>query len=107
MKLQQFLKSNAIAIVALLTIGTTMSFKLYEKKADTTGTLYFYISPSKAAGAFHDISNWNTQNNDDINCSSLGERPCKITVPQGQNLFDVLGSKENDEVLLIAEGRKP
>lgn len=107
MKLNPFLKTHALAIAAVLFAATTMSFKLAEEKANTDSTVYYYVSPSTAPNAFHNTSNWNTSNSDNVNCSIQRVRPCKITVPDGQSLSDILGAKSNDEVLDISEGFKP
>ncbi|MDV4042954.1 hypothetical protein CMT37_08955 [Elizabethkingia anophelis] len=105
MKLNSLLKTNAIAIAAIMFAGTAMSFKIAEKNAaDQT---FYYVSENMSEGSFHNAGNWNTSNSDNINCSTTRVRPCKITVPEGSTLSDVLGSKTNDQVLDISEGYKP
>ncbi|AQX10254.1 MULTISPECIES: hypothetical protein [Elizabethkingia] len=103
MKLQQFLKSNAIAIVAAITIGTTMSFKL---AGSPEGQDFYYDNESLSEGAFQNANNWTTQNKS-TECVIKGERPCKITVPEGSSLERIIGSKSNIQVLEISKGRKP
>lgn len=104
MKLNSFLKTHAVAIAAVVFAGGVMSFKTMDKKA---ATVYYYVSTSTAPNAFHNVSNWNTSNIDNVSCSTERVRPCKITLQDGQNLSDILGSKTNSEVLDIAEGFKP
>ena len=69
-----------------------MSFKITEKK--TADQIFYYVSENMSEGSFHNAGNWNTSNSDNINCTTTRVRPCKITVPEGSTLNDVLGSKQ-------------
>ncbi|OWK72890.1 hypothetical protein CBW16_11615 [Flavobacteriaceae bacterium JJC] len=89
---------------ALLTAGITMSYKVAEKKANDTA--YFYNSDDMSEGAFHNVSNWTTSTSAGIGCVTSGVRPCKVIVPENSSLSDVLGSKDNEEVLDISVNRK-
>lgn len=97
MKFNQFLKINAVAIAAIMFTGALMSFKIAEKKA--APMQYFYNSSSVAAGAFSNVSNW--AEGAGSGCVTTGNKPCKITVPEGQDLIDVIGGLTNGEVLDI------
>ncbi|MCZ2336997.1 MAG: hypothetical protein LC127_02140 [Chitinophagales bacterium] len=103
MKTLKFLKINFMLIVALLTTGITMSFKMVkEKNASTT---YFYNSNDTSSNAFAQVSHYGTTNLED--CITEGDRPCKIIVPEGQTLSNMLSGKNNSQVLAIASQRKP
>ena len=56
MKMKTFLKTNALAIMALLFAGSIMSFKIAEDKAADQN--FYYISEDMSEGAFHDVNNW-------------------------------------------------
>lgn len=106
MKIKQFLKTNVMAIAALLLFtGSIMSFTLMEKKS-VLATTYFYNSTDISAGAFANPSHWQTIN-DDVSCEVDGERPCNIVVPDGQTLGSVLAGKTNVQVLSMSPSRKP
>ena len=100
---KQFLKINAIAILAVMFTGSIMSFKLWEKKS--VPVTYFYNSSDITAGAFANTSHWQTTNASA--CEDEGERPCSIVVPDGQTLSGVLSGKNNDQVLSMSTNRKP
>lgn len=104
MKIKQFLKINAIAILAVMFTGSIMSFKLWEKKS--APITYFYNSTNITAGAFANPSHWQTTN-DGVSCEDDGERPCSIVVPDGQTLSGVLAGKNNVQVLSMSPNRKP
>lgn len=105
MKTLQFLKINFMVVVALLTAGVTMSFKMADHKP--IGTVHYYVSSDMSAGAFRNVANWSTID-DKVTCGEEEDvRPCKITVQEGTSLSSVLGSKSNPQVLLISEGYKP
>lgn len=105
MKIKQFLKTNVLAIAALLLFtGSIMSFTLIEKKS-VLATTYFYNSADISAGAYANPSHWNTTNASD--CETDGERPCSIVVPDGQTLGSVLAGKTNTQVLSMSPSRKP
>ncbi|WP_157676727.1 hypothetical protein [Chryseobacterium sp. T16E-39] len=97
MKINQFLKINAVAIAAVMFTGSVMSFKIIEKKAEPMQ--YFYNSNSVAAGAFSNVSNW--AEGAGSSCLTTGNKPCTITVPEGQDLVDVIGGLTNPQVLAI------
>ncbi|ATL42190.1 hypothetical protein [Elizabethkingia occulta] len=103
MKINHFFKTNALAIAAIIFAGTTMSFKLAEKKA--APVTYFYNSSLTSAGAFADPSHW--QATDLPGCETEGERPCKIIVPDGSSINAVLSGKTNAQVLSISMDRRP
>lgn len=104
MKIKQFFKTNALAIAAIIFAGTTMSFKLAERKAAPQD--FYYNSNDISANAFHNVANWNTTMPAD--CSTEEPvRPCKVTVPEGSTLSSVLGSKTNSQVLAISQGYRP
>ncbi len=90
---------------ALLTAGVTMSFKMAEK--EMASTVHYYVSDDMSEGAFANPANWNTVNEDGVNCGTVEIRPCKVTVATGSTLSAKLGSKTNLEVLGISEGFKP
>ena len=104
MKLIQFLKVNALAIAAVIVAGTTMSFKMAEKR--NAPQTFYYNSTDTNPGDFHMVSNWSTTDNPEDPCFTKGERPCKVIVPDGSTLSTVLGSKTNAQVLAIAIDRK-
>ena len=104
MKTIKFLQTHFLLAAALLTAGVTMSFKMTEKKADDTA--YFYNSDDMSEGAFHTVGNWTTSPSAEIGCVTSGVRPCKVIVPENSSLADVLGSKDNQEVLDISVNRK-
>ena len=56
MKMKTFLKTNALAIMALLFAGSIMSFKIAEDNAADQN--FYYISEDMSEGAFHDVNNW-------------------------------------------------
>ena len=56
MNIQSFLKTNALAIMALIFAGSLMSFKLAEN--NTADQNFYYISEDMSEGAFHDVNNW-------------------------------------------------
>ena len=104
MKTITFLRRHFLVAIALLTAGVTMSFKMAEK--DRASTVHYYIN-DMSEGAFADTANWNTVNEDGVNCGIVEIRPCKVTVAIGSTLSAKLGSKTNLEVLGISEGFKP
>lgn len=90
-------------VIAVLTAGITMSFKMAaEKNASTT---YYYNSADVTPNAFAQVSHYGTTNGEE--CLSVGDRPCKIIVPEGQTLNSMLSGKNNAQVLAIASQRKP
>ena len=103
MKMKTFLKTNALAIMALLFAGSIMSFKIAEDNADST--TYFYNSEDVSTGAFAITSHWQATNASA--CEDEGERPCSIVVPEGQTLNSILSGKNNAQVLLMSANRKP
>lgn len=107
MKLNTFIKTNAMAIVAIIFAGSLMSFKVIEKKVNTFDQIYFYDSSNMAEGEFRKVGNWNLLENQSISCETTRVRPCKITVHGGQTLSGILGSKNNSQVLDISEGFQP
>lgn len=102
MKINQFLKINSVAIAAIMFTGAVMSFKIIEKKAEPMK--YFYNSNSVAAGAFSQVSNW--AEGEGPECVTTGNKPCTITVPEGQDLIDVIGGLTNPQVLAIHPGER-
>ena len=101
MKTIKFLKINLVAIVAIVFASTVMSFNTHEKKID--GNYHYYNSA--AVSSFNTLSKWNVMNNSE-NCIAGGERPCKVFVPEGQTLTDVIGGKTDQYILQEAEGTK-
>ncbi|WP_379964473.1 hypothetical protein [Epilithonimonas sp. UC225_85] len=97
MKINQFLKINAVAIAAVMFTGATMSFKIIEKKA--ADQQFYYNSTDTSAGAFSQESNWAVGAGS--SCLTTGNKPCTITVPEGQDLVDVIGGMTNSQVLAI------
>ncbi|MCG2793417.1 MAG: hypothetical protein L6262_07735 [Weeksellaceae bacterium] len=97
MKFNQFLKINAVAIAAVMFTGTVMSFKMTEKKTDVQQ--FYYNSTDTSAGAFSQESNWAVGAGS--SCLTTGNKPCTITVPEGQDLIDVIGGLTNPQVLAI------
>ena len=104
MKMKTFLKTNALAIMALLFAGSIMSFKIAEDKAADQN--FYYISEDMSEGAFHDVNNWTRAESGSTGCVTSGERPCKVIVADGSSLSTVLGSKTNAQVLDISIQRK-
>lgn len=104
MKMKTFLKTNALAIMALLFAGSIMSFKIAEDKAADQN--FYYISEDMSEGAFHNVNNWTTNESGSTGCVTSGERPCKVVVPDGNTLSSVLGTKTNAQVLDISIQRK-
>ena len=104
MKTISFLKKHFMLMVALLTAGVTMSFKVGEShKAET---VYYYNSSDLSEVAFANVSNWSTAIKP--TCLATGNRPCSMVVPQGSSLNDQIGGKTNDEVLAIhPDERRP
>ena len=102
MKINQFLKINAVAIAAVMFTGSVMSFKIIEKKA--APMQYFYNSSSVVAGAFSNVSNW--AEGAGSACFATGNKPCTITVSEGQDLVDVIGGLTNGEILDINPNEK-
>lgn len=89
---------------ALLTAGITMSFKMAESK--DVDTVYYYSSNDVSEGAFATVGNWSSSISP--SCLTSGNRPCKMTVPEGTSLSDQIGGKTNDEVLAIhSDERRP
>ena len=104
MKMQSFLKTNALAIMALIFAGSLMSFKLAENNTEDQN--FYYISEDMSEGAFHDVNNWTSAESGSTGCVTSGERPCRVIVPDGSSLSTVLGSKTNAQVLDISIQRK-
>ncbi len=97
MKTISFLKNHFMLMVALLTAGVTMSFKVAEShKADT---VYYYNSSDLSEGAFADVNNWATSPT--FTCVTQGKRPCKMRVAPGGTLDDQIAGKTNAQVLAI------
>lgn len=91
--------------IALLTAGVTMSFKMAEKEK-AVETVYYYNSNDLSEGAFATVANWSSSISP--SCLTSGDRPCKMTVPEGTSLSDQIGSKTNDDVLAIhPDERRP
>ena len=103
MKNITFIKSHFLVAIALLTAGVTMSFKMAEKEK-AVDTVYYYNSDDLTEGAFATVGNWS--NSISPSCVSLGNRPCKMTVPEGTSLSDQIGSKTNDDVLAIYQDER-
>jgi hypothetical protein len=80
-----------------ITMKMNQFLKIAEKKAESTQ--YYYNSNSVATGAFSQESNW--AEGSGSSCVMLGNKPCTITVPEGQDLIDVIGGLTNDQVLAI------
>ena len=97
MKTISFLRNHFLVAIALLTAGVTMSFKMAETQA--VDTVFYYNSNDVSAGAFSDDSNWTTT--ESFSCITLGDKPCKMTVPPGTALSDQIGGKTNAQVLAI------
>ena len=102
MKLNTFIKRNAMAIIAIIFAGSLMSFKVIEK--EFAGTYYYYISNTDSG--FNTTAKWDTANNNEA-CSMDGERPCKVLVPEGKTILDVVGGKSDAIILGFSEGHKP
>lgn len=90
-----------MAIVAILFASSIMSFNTHGKK--TEGNYHYYNSSS--VSSFNTLNKWDVMNNSE-NCISGGERPCKVFVPEGQTLADVIGGKTDQFILQQAEGTK-
>ncbi len=109
MKTISFLKKHLIWGMALMIGLVAMSFNSSSKKAEpvkeTKSTTYYYNSTDVNPNAFAVVSHWSTSNSD--MCETDGERPCRIIVPEGQSLSNILAGKDNDGVLAVALGRKP
>ena len=97
MKTLQFLKINFMLVVALLTAGITMSFKMAENRA--VDTVYYYNSSDVSEGSFATVGNWSSSISP--SCLSTGARPCKMSVPSGSSLTAQIGGKTNAQVLAI------
>ena len=106
MKTISFLRNHFLVAIALLTAGVTMSFTMAEKKA-VTDVEYHFIGDDMDPGSFRNLANWSTTNNSVACVSEEPILPCKITLPENVSLGNVLGSKNNAEVLAISEGYKP
>lgn len=106
MKNFKFLRTYFLLAVALFTTGIALSFKAAEKAEVQSPTVYHYVSDDMSAGAFSNVSNWSTID-DEVACGSERFRPCAVTIQEGGTLSAVLGSKTNTEVLNISEGYKP
>jgi hypothetical protein len=88
MKMKTFLKTNALAIMALLFAGSIMSFKIAEDNA--------ILQPISIIAKMYlqellPIPHWQTTNASE--CENEGERPCSIVVPEGQTLNSILSGK--------------
>ena len=104
MKHLQLIKTHFMLAAALLTAGVTMSFKVAEENA--AETVYYYNSNDVSEGAFATVGNWSSSISP--SCLTSGNRPCKMTVPEGTSLSDQIGGKTNDEVLDIhPDERRP
>lgn len=103
MKTISFLKRHFLVAIALLTAGVTMSFKMAEKEK-AVDTVYYYNSNDLSEGSFATVSNWS--NSISPSCVSLGDRPCKMTVPTGSTLNAQIGGKTNTQVLAIHPGER-
>lgn len=109
MKTPLFLKLNAIALVALLGVISLMSFGQKEKGNEKVAedTTYFYNSEEMDEFDFRETGHWTTNELiGSVGCQTSGARPCKVIVPEGYSLSDVLGSKNNAQVLDISVNRK-
>lgn len=105
MKTISFLRNHFLVAIALLTAGITMSFEMAENEK-AAETVYYYNSNDLSEGAFATVGNWSSTISP--SCLAFGNRPCKMTVPQGASLSDQIGSKTNDDVLAIhPEERRP
>lgn len=102
MKLNQFLKINVVAIAAIMFTGSVMSFKIIEKK--TADQQFYYNSTDVSEGAFSDVNNW--QEGISPSCIVSGDRPCKMIVPEGDNLNSQIGGLTNSQVLAIHSGER-
>ncbi len=101
MKTIKFLKVNLMAIVAIICVSSIMSFNSPEKK--TEGEYHYYNNSSLSS--FNTLTKWSLVN-DSESCISDGGRPCKIFVPDGQTLDDVIGGKTDPYIMQEAEGTK-
>ncbi|MGV4415471.1 hypothetical protein [Chryseobacterium sp. T1] len=97
MKINQFLKINAVAIAAIMFTGALMSFKIVEKKA--ADKQFYYNSTNTSEGAFSNVNNW--VEGTSPSCLESGNRPCSMIVPEGSDLEDVISGLTNDQVLAI------
>ncbi|WP_066439299.1 hypothetical protein [Chryseobacterium sp. CCH4-E10] len=102
MKINQFLKINAVAIAAIMFTGALMSFKIVEKKA--AETQYYYNSSDVTEGSFSDVNKWAIGTSP--SCLTSGDRPCKMIVPEGDSLEDQIGGLTNAQVLAIHAGER-
>ena len=107
MKPIQFLKVNALAIAAVIVAGTTMSFKMAEKQAKETTTFFFYTSTAPIANdhSLADPARW-SDTDSGYSCQTSGNLPCKIEVPEGETIDDVLSGLNNTNVMAISVDRK-
>ena len=102
MKNPNFLKFG----IALLIAGITMSFQMTNKDVAAEDVVYHYIGTSALTDEFNDLSMWSTTNDSNPCVTEEAELPCKITLPENISLGSVLGTKDNNQVLAISEGRK-
>lgn len=105
MKTIKFLKTHFLLAIVLITAGITLSFKMADQAVTKSPIIYHYVSDDMTPGAFSNVANWNTVD-DEVPCGSERFRPCAITVQENNTLSAVLGTKTNDEVLNISEGFK-
>ena len=107
MKTIKFLNTHFLLAIVLLTAGVMLSFTMADKEVVVkASTIYHYVSDDMSAGAFSNVSNWSTVD-DEVACGSERFRPCAVTIQEGSTLTAVLGTKTNTEVLNISEGYKP
>lgn len=105
MKTISFLKNHFMLMVALLTAGVTMSFKVAESHEDDT--VYTYDSFDLSPGAFANTANWKVVSSVPA-CASSGKRPCNMIVPAGSTLGAQISGLTNSQVLAIhPTERKP
>ena len=97
MTFNPFFKINSAALAAVIFAGATMSFKIVEKKS--TDKQFYYNSTDTSEGAFSEVANW--QEGTSPSCIAFGDRPCSMTVPEGNNLSDVIDGLTNAQVLAI------
>lgn len=107
MKTIKFLKTHFLLAIVLLTAGIMLSFKMEDKAVMVKApTIYHYVSDDMNPGAFSNVANWSTVD-DEVVCGSVRVRPCAVTIQEGSTLSAVLGTKTNTEVLDISDGFKP
>lgn len=107
MKTIKFLNTHFLLAIVLLTAGVMLSFTMADKEVVVkASTIYHYVSDDMSPGAFSNVSNWSTID-DEVACGSERFRPCAVTIQEGSTLTAVLGTKTNTEVLNISEGYKP